>query len=365
MLDGGFADALARYIRENGVGDYADLTQRVTAWVRRSSEQRQWPDYATTLAPTTSPPGYAAYPPEQSTAEPPEQRTASTNATSSTAAPVSPAPAPTATSGFTPAPSPAEPDRPAAPRVALVIGASEYEMTGWALENPARDALLMNARLNELGFEVISPDGADKEALDDALKELRRTIRDLGERTDQEVTALFYFAGHAIQFEGLNFLVPTDAEGTTDFDIMADSVRLGDVLNAIRHGGAKHGLVFLDACRNNPLPAAQRSAGGDGLVDEPTRPADSVLIGYATRPGLTAADGEGANSPYTEVLAELMYRDEPVETLLRKVNTCVAQRTGGGQQPTFEGGLIGFDSVVMNAAGVEGPDTDLEAFCTP
>ena len=184
-------------------------------------------------------------------------------------------------------------------RVALVVGNSTYAHIG-RLPNPDNDARDMSAALRRLGFEVTTEFDADRVELTDALR--RFTRRSAG----ADVSLVFY-AGHGIEMDGVNYLVPVDARLERAVDVRYEALTLDDLL--VSTAGASLRLVILDACRNNPLArsmqrtAAPRtvSSGSFGDLNEDLL-GDEPLVAYAAAAGTTAADGRGRNNPYTAAL---------------------------------------------------------------
>ena len=214
-------------------------------------------------------------------------------------------------------------------RVALVIGNAAYEHTT-PLRNPRNDATDVARALEGLGFEVIEGLDLDERAFESKLREFAQAAR------GAEVTLLFY-AGHGLQVEGENYLVPTDAQLAEEVDLRFEAFELAVFLRQMR-GGTN--LVFLDACRDNPLAQSlARSMGptrstaigrGLGRVEA----ASGTLIAYATQPGNVADDGEGRNSPFTgALLAHIATPGLSVNDLLTSVTDVVVTGTAGRQQP--------------------------------
>jgi formylglycine-generating enzyme required for sulfatase activity len=217
-------------------------------------------------------------------------------------------------------------------RVALIIGNGAYTHAP-ALKNPRNDASLVAATLRKLGFKVTT--GTDK-----SQREMKKLIREFGEQLrGGGIVGLFYFAGHGVQARGHNYLIPVDAEIQSEADIEDVAVDVNYVLNVM--DGAQNGLniVILDACRNNPFPRSFRSAQeGLAQVKAPT----GTMIAYATAPDSVAADGAGANSPYTEELARQMQTPGVfLETMFRRVAEQVSLRSGGRQEPWFSANVKG------------------------
>ena len=226
----------------------------------------------------------------------------------------------------------------AAGRVALVVGNSTYAHIG-RLPNPGNDAADMAAALRRLGFEVTTALDADRVELNDALRAFTR------QSAGADVSLVFY-AGHGIEMDGVNYLVPVDARLERDVDVRFEAVALDDVL--VSTTGASLRLVVLDACRNNPLARSMQrtgasrsvSRGSFGNLDESLL-GNETLVAYAAAAGTTAADGTGRNSPYTSAL--LAYLEEPVEllTLFRQVRAQVLATTNGEQRPHEYQSLLG------------------------
>ncbi len=223
-------------------------------------------------------------------------------------------------------------------RVALVIGNGDYQTTGWALANPVNDARLMKESLEAVGFQVSLLTDATEDEMEDAFAAHGRRLSAAGD----DAVGLIYFAGHGVQSEGYNYLIPVDANARTEQDIWAQAPRLGQALQHVRAAGNGVNFVILDACRNNPLPSANRSAGSGGLA--PVARSRGLLVSYSTEPGFTATDGGGQNSPYTQALAAIIQQDGLIaEQVFKRVADHVNQATGGAQTPFYNSGLIGED----------------------
>ncbi len=236
------------------------------------------------------------------------------------------------------------------PKVALVIGNSQYEMTGWNLSNPVNDARLMALTLERVGFAVTLELDLTEEEMEDVFAEHGARLTAAG----PDAVGLFYYAGHGVQSQGFNYLIPVDANAVTEQDVWRQAPRLGDALQYIRSAGNSVNFIILDACRNNPLPRAGRDLSG-GLAA--VRRANGLLISYATEPGYTAADGNRANSPFTEALAAVL----PIEGLIaeqvfKRVADRVRTSTNGAQNPFYNSGLTGDDFcfVSCNTRGADG-----------
>ena len=223
-------------------------------------------------------------------------------------------------------------------RVALVVGNSTYAHIG-RLPNPDNDARDMSAALRRLGFEVTTELDADRVELTEALRAFTR------QSAGADVSLVFY-AGHGIEMDGVNYLVPVDAQLERDVDVRFETVTVDDLL--VSTSGASLRLVILDACRNNPLArsmqrtAATRTVSGGSFADlNEDLLGDETLVAYAAAAGTTAADGRGRNSPYTAAL--LSHLETPLEIglLFRRVRAQVLAATNGAQRPHEYQSLVG------------------------
>lgn len=225
-------------------------------------------------------------------------------------------------------------------RVALVIGNSKYEHAP-LLANPGNDARAVAAALKRLGFDVELGLDLTKARTDDYL-------RRFGDRLMGAQVGLFYYAGHGLQVDGVNYIAPVDARLVQERDLNYEVVRMDKVLMEM-DTARRVNLVFLDACRDNPLVEnlarsmrqGRSAAVGRGLA--PMQAATGTLIAYATRDGSVALDGQGQqHSPYTQALLEVI--ETPgveVGLMLRRVRERVMAATGEQQVPWEYGSLIG------------------------
>jgi caspase domain-containing protein len=214
-------------------------------------------------------------------------------------------------------------------RIALVIGQSAYRAVV-PLPNPANDAKAMTQLLGDAGFEVVA-------AADLSQTELREKVGDFAARIaakGADTVALVFYAGHGMQIDGENFLVPVDIDPKREADIPLQAVRLNDVLNTLNSVPSKTRIILLDACRNNPFPDINKTAGrGLAIVDAKVGAA-GTFVSYSTSPGAEAEDGNGADSPYTTAL--LKSAREPglsIEEAFKRVRVSVNQATEGRQTP--------------------------------
>ena len=212
-------------------------------------------------------------------------------------------------------------------RVALIVGNSAYSGVP-ALANPANDAADLATRLGALGFDVRNGTNLDVASFDQAVREFARTL----EGAD---VALFYYAGHGMQASGENYLLPVDARFDDLSGLKRQAVALSDVMEEMQ-SRARTALVFIDACRDNPLADSLRAktravSRGLARVDVAVK---NTLVVFATSPGKVAADGEGRNSPFTKALLD--HVDAPgveVESLMKRVSAAVITATKGEQEP--------------------------------
>jgi uncharacterized caspase-like protein len=218
-------------------------------------------------------------------------------------------------------------------RVALVVGNSKYLAAGLELANPRNDSQDVATALRDLGFEVIHKGDVTKRDFDATLQSFAR----LAAGAD---SALFFYAGHAMQYQGRNYLVPIDAELDDEISIRYQTVALDDVRAALDQvTGVK--IVILDACRNNPLAnrlnramaGSNRAVGalrGLARIDK----TQGMVVAYATSADDVALDGEGRNSPFTGALVRRM--QEPgleIEMMFRRITADVNTETRGRQRP--------------------------------
>ncbi len=216
----------------------------------------------------------------------------------------------------------------AEPRVALVIGNSDYGAEMGKLPNPANDATLMAKTLKQVGFDVISVTNADQGKMKQAIKEFGRKLIAAGTQS----TGLFFYAGHGVQVDGENYLIPVRAAIEQENDVDVEAIPASMVLKQMDFSGSSVNIVILDACRNNPLARSMRSATR-GLAEIKERPTGS-FIAYSTAPGQTAVDGKGKNSPYTEALAAaLVMPGAGIEEVFRTVRGKVLKETDEKQVP--------------------------------
>jgi uncharacterized caspase-like protein len=242
-------------------------------------------------------------------------------------------------------------------RVALVIGNSAYKNAP-RLANPVNDAGLVGGMFRNAGFDTVEI------RLDLNASEMRRSLREFAARTRDADMAVIYYAGHGIELDGSNYLVPTDAMLETDGDVLDETIALDRALYAVEPAKQLR-LVILDACRDNPFAKtmkrtlASRAIGGGLAKVEPTSP--NTMIAFAAKAGSTASDGDSRNSPFAVALTDHL----PKPGLdLRKafgfVRDDVLKKTGNKQEPYVYGSLGGSDVPLVPArpAAVAGPQAN-------
>jgi hypothetical protein len=208
-------------------------------------------------------------------------------------------------------------------RIALVIGNGAYQSAP-VLDNPPNDAKDVAEALKSLGFEVTL--GVD---LDQA--GMQRAIADFSKKTPAADVSLFYYGGHGLQVSSHNYLIPVDAQLRTIEDIEKRTVHFDDVLDAQTKGNGVH-LVFLDACRNNPIKNASVLLKSSGLARVGN--AAGFLIAFATQPDNVAFDGAGRNSPFAQsLLGHMATPGVDISSLMIAVRRDVIATTGGAQVP--------------------------------
>ena len=217
-------------------------------------------------------------------------------------------------------------------RLALVIGNSEYKEN--PLRNPVNDANAVAGTLRELGFEVMISTNSSN-------NDMKRLMRSFGEKLAANGgTGLFYYAGHGIQMNGENYLIPVDAQISKEQDVEMEGVNLKRILGEMDYARNDINIVILDACRNNPFVKSFRSAGNNGLST--TTAPQGTFIAYATAPGSVAADGTGNNGLYTEELLKAMKTPKiKIEEVFKMVRTNVYQRSNKQQVPWDNSSIFG------------------------
>jgi len=219
-------------------------------------------------------------------------------------------------------------------KTALVIGNSSYK-TG-PLKNAVNDALDMAATLSEKGFKVILKQNASRTDMRDAIREFADEINGGG-------VGLFYYSGHGLQVDGINYLVPIDANIEMRAEVAEECISAATVLRVMEYSNNRINIIILDACRNSPFRSFSRSEEkGITRMDPPKGAKQGSIIAFTTAPGDVASDGDGRNSLYTSKL--LKYIDTPgltLEEVFKRVRTEVSLQSDGRQIPWENNSLTG------------------------
>ena len=246
-------------------------------------------------------------------------------------------------------------------RLALVIGNGAYANAP-RLANPANDAADIAQSLRRIGFEIVEGRDLDKRSME-------QRIVEFGHRLDGASLALFFYAGHGLQVNGQNYLVPIDAKLQRAGDLSFETINVNQVL-AQMEADKRVNLVFLDACRDNPLARSfartlgdTRSASvGRGLAS--IQSAVGTMIAYATQPDNTALDGAGRNSPFTTALLKhIATPGLEVRSMMTRVRADVLAATRDRQLPWDHSSLIG--EVVLSPSAATAAATPPQAAAAP
>jgi formylglycine-generating enzyme required for sulfatase activity len=221
-------------------------------------------------------------------------------------------------------------------RLALVIGNGSYGGGIGPLANAPNDAQLITKALRSADFSVTTVIDADQKAMKRAFADFGQALTAAGPDT----VGLFYYAGHGVQVDGKNFLIPSGAVIESQADVGMEAVDANWVLEQMKFAGNRMNIIILDACRNNPLPVSSTRSLEKGLarMDAPT----GSFIAYSTAPDAVAFDGTGSNSPYSQALAAAIENKQlPLELLFRQVRVEVMNQTGNKQVPWDSSSLTG------------------------
>lgn len=227
-------------------------------------------------------------------------------------------------------------------RVALLIGNNNYAAT--PLRNATNDAKDLSEALKGLGFKVIVRENASR-------KDMIEAVREFGAALEGAQTALFFYAGHAMQFKDRNYLIPIDAAMGSEEDVTFFSVEIGQIFDRMDRARTRFNFLILDACRDNPFAASFKTTSqGLAQMSSPS----GTLIAYATAPGSVAADGYGRNGIYTKhLLQNINVPDLPVEIMFKRVREGVERETRRLQTPWDSSSLKG--DFAFNTASARAP----------
>lgn len=238
----------------------------------------------------------------------------------------------------------------AAQRTALVIGNGAYKEA--PLKNPVNDATDVAKALRDLGFEVIEKVNAGREEMDSLVEEFHRNLR-------KAQAGLFYYAGHGMQLDGVNYLLPVNIQVTSSADIRHKAINLDWILAKMEDSGSKLNIVVLDACRDNPFRGLRGSGSGLAAIQS----VRGTFVAFATSPGSVAQDGAGRNGVFTShLLKNIKKPNLTVEEIFREVRIGVVEETNSKQIPWDSSTLMGAFYIAGRASsgsGVEKPRTDV------
>jgi hypothetical protein len=210
-------------------------------------------------------------------------------------------------------------------RLALIIGNSNYQGIG-ALKNPANDVRAMETALRSVGFDVMKYEDLD-------LKGTRKAIENFGAQLPSYDAALFFYAGHGIQINGTNYIVPVDVSIENEQDAAYECVQTSQIIAKMEAAQCKVNIVILDACRNNPFEQTWTKSDKSSGLASIDAPADS-FVAYATAPGTVASDGGGDHGLYTQyLLKNIATPGAPIEEIFRNVRKGVIQESNKQQIP--------------------------------
>jgi len=208
-------------------------------------------------------------------------------------------------------------------RLALVIGNSKYQYSA-ELKNPSSDANDMAQLLKSIGFEVMLYTDLDYQAFNDALK-------NFGGKINQYDVTLVFYAGHGIQLDGKNYMLPVNAQLKNKTDVAFEAIDVDKIVSIMSETDDNNlNLLILDACRNNPFRSWSRG-GPEGLIG--IHPPSGVLVAFSTSPGSYASDGIGKNGLYTGELMRQLNISQRVEDIFINTRIEVERRSNGTQSP--------------------------------
>lgn len=224
-------------------------------------------------------------------------------------------------------------------RVALVIGNGAYQH-GNPLKNPAADAMDMAETLRACKFQLTT--GAA--VIDAGHEDMDRALEDFRGAATEAKVLLFFFAGHGLEVDGSNYIIPVDAQLEEKYQVKHRTVALNEILGAMA-GDDRLKVVILDCCRDNPFGRSWSRSGSVGLAAPRSTPNGTILL-YSAAPGQVAADGTGRNSPFTSVLKrELLTKGLEIEQVFKRVGQSVKQETRV-QEPWMNSSFYGNFSFV-------------------
>jgi uncharacterized caspase-like protein len=241
-----------------------------------------------------------------------------------------------------------------APKVSLVVGNSAYP--GMELRNPVNDAHAVSDLLTSAGFSVDLQLEVTQRAFIEAIERFGKTVRRGGTKL-----AIFFYAGHGVQLDWRNYLLPVDAQVSTGDELEARCIDLGLLLDTFADAKDKTHVVILDACRNDPFGGSYKPVqAGLSQVDAPV----GSLLAYSTSPGSVALDGNRKNGLYTEnLIREWSRRDANLENALKRVRLNVRLESQGRQIP-WESTSLESEVFIFDSGRKQLTDAELENYVT-
>jgi len=207
-------------------------------------------------------------------------------------------------------------------RIALIIGNSDYK-NGNKLNNPENDADLMSEVLTSLNFETLKITNASESKMDSAIEQFSKMLPDYN-------IALFYYAGHGLEVDGINYLIPTDAKLDNKIAVRHEAISLDKVVEEFEYYPNNTNIIILDACRDNPFRSWTR---GYGRGFKAIKPSSGTIVAFATSEGETAADGDSIYGLYTSCLVKQIKVPQPIESVFKKTRVEVENISNGQQSP--------------------------------
>ena len=211
-------------------------------------------------------------------------------------------------------------------RYALVIGNASYKIG--ELDNPLNDAKDISRYLDELDFSVTTLLDAGSEDMKSAINDFYRKIK------NDNAASVFYYAGHAMQINNVNYLLPVDVNVSSEGALLTSSVSLNFLLKTLHQAESRENILILDACRNNPF--AVLNNGSTSRVVKGLAPVEAppgTFVAYSTEPGRVASDGKGRNGTYTKHLLRHIKTAEDIEAMFKSVRKDVMRETNQRQIP--------------------------------
>ena len=214
-------------------------------------------------------------------------------------------------------------------RLALVIGNDNYSSLP-VLSNAVNDAKSMGDALRQANFEVLYYKNLNKRGMEDALS-------NFAQKLGRDDVGMFYFAGHGVQTNSQNFLIPVAENVKKSADAQFEGIDVNRVMTYLQGSNNSLNIVVLDACRSS-LPERGGKSRGLTVTEAP----QGTIVAYSTAPGKSASDGDGGNSPFTKHLIRVMQRRGlKIEDVFKEVRVAVSQETNGEQVPQEVSQLVG------------------------